>query len=80
MGYGWDHMGDGMGWGFGGLWMILLVVAAVVAVAVLLKGVSGSSGSIDSPREKSPLDVLKERYARGDIGREEFEQKRRDLQ
>lgn len=81
MGYpGWDHMGGGMGWGFGGLLMILFVVVAVVAVAILFKGFSGSTRGIDSPRAKSPLDVLKERYARGDIGREEFEQKRQDLQ
>ena len=80
MGYSdWNHMSDGMGWGIGGLGMFLIVVIAVVAVVVLLKSFSGS-GMSDSPREKSPLDTLKERYARGDIGREEFEQKRRDLE
>jgi putative membrane protein len=82
---GWDHMGTGMGgvmgWGFGGLLMILFVVVAVVVVAMLFRGFSGRTTGIDlPPREKSPLDVLKERYARGDIGREEFEQKKGDLQ
>lgn len=70
----------GMGWGVGGLLMLLFVVAVVAVVVVLAKGYSGRLPGVDSPREKSPLDVLKERYARGDIGREEFEQKKRDLQ
>jgi putative membrane protein len=32
------------------------------------------------PREKTPLEILQERYARGEIGRDEYEQRKRDLQ
>jgi putative membrane protein len=32
------------------------------------------------PRDKTPLEIVDERYARGDIGRDEYEQKKRDLQ
>jgi len=79
--WGWDHMGGGAGWGmgFGGIFMILFWVVIIVAVVMLVKWLAGGSSRIDLPREKSALDILKERYARGEIGKEEFEQKKRDL-
>lgn len=81
--WGWDHMGSGMGsgmgWGFGGIAMILFWVVIIAAVVVLVKGLSGGWGRGDRPGGNSALDVLNERYARGEIGREEFEQKRRDI-
>jgi putative membrane protein len=75
-------MGSGMGWGFGfgGIGMILFWVVIIAAVVILVKGFFGGSGQGDKPGGKSALDVLKERYARGEIGREEFEQKKRDLE
>jgi len=79
--WGWDHMGGGAGWGmgFGGIFMILFWVVIIVAVVMLVKWLAGGSSRIDLPREKSALDILKERYARGEIGKDEFEQKKRDL-
>lgn len=73
-------MGGGMGWGVGGLLMLLVVAAVIWVVVSLSKGTSGPAPGPDSPREKSALEILKERYARGDIDREEFELKKRDLQ
>jgi len=78
--WGWDHMGGaGWGMGFGGIFMILFWAVIIVAVVMLVKWLAGGSSRIDLPREKSALDILKERYARGEIGKEEFEQKKRDL-
>ena len=34
---------------------------------------------IGEPRQENPLDILKARYARGEINKEEFEEKKRDL-
>ncbi|MGE5758674.1 MAG: SHOCT domain-containing protein [Sideroxydans sp.] len=78
----WMHMDDyGWGWGWAGMGLgMLLFWGVLIAVMVLLfRSSSGSSGTGRSS-EKSALDLLKERYARGEIEREEFLQKKRDLE
>lgn len=79
----WGHM-DGYGWGgMGmGLGMLLFWGLLIAAIAVVVKILTGSRnfGLRDQQKEKSALDILKERYARGEIEREEFEQKKRDLE
>ena len=83
-------MGGGsmMGWGGGGpglvgdgLLMLLfwgvLIVAAVVGVRWLWDQGRPAAGR---GREESSLEILKRRYARGEIEREEFEMKKRDLE
>ncbi|PIV14944.1 MAG: electron transporter RnfE [Gallionellales bacterium CG03_land_8_20_14_0_80_55_15] len=70
----WWHMG-GWGMGYGMLLFWGLLVAAIVILARCARG-SGDNGN----RKQSALDLLNERYARGEIEREEFEQKKRDLQ
>lgn len=67
------------GWmGFGGIWMLLfwaLVILGVIAFVKYLWG--GPQG--DQTRHMDSLQILEERYARGEIDREEFEQRKRDL-
>jgi putative membrane protein len=57
--------------------MLLFWVLVIVALVALGKWIFERSG--DRPRDKTALDILKERYARGEIGKEEFEQKKSDL-
>lgn len=85
--YAWGPgMMEGGGWSgmiFGPLLMIL-VLAVVIAVAVLLvrlvSGLWQPSGAPHYPQPgRSPLDILKERFARGEIEKEEFEERRRVL-
>lgn len=73
-------MGDWGGWGMGFSWIFMilfwaLIVLGIVALAKWLFAGSGSSGS-----SKRPLEILQERYARGEITREEYERMRHDLQ
>ena len=76
------HSVDGMGWWmlWGGLMMVLFW-GAIIALAVwAVQSLSGGSGRrTEGPSRMSPLDIAKERYARGEISREEFEQVRKDL-
>jgi putative membrane protein len=77
----WGQYGMGWGWGYFGvvhmlLWWALIVLGIVVLVKWLASGSARSRGEAIGGRA---LEVLKERYARGEIGKEEFEQKRRDL-
>jgi putative membrane protein len=67
-----------MMWGMPGMIVVGLVfwgfvVAGLVAVAWWLARRSSASG------RDTALDVLRERYAKGDITREEFEERRRHL-
>ncbi|MBI3067326.1 MAG: SHOCT domain-containing protein [Betaproteobacteria bacterium] len=79
----WGDMGS-YGWGWGGMMgfglisMVLFWVLIILGIVILVKWIaSGSSGS--QPPVKTALDILKERYARGEIGKQEFEEKKRDL-
>lgn len=76
----WNGMGfESWGWGGGmGLGMVLFW-GAIIAVIVLLVRFLGSAGAARG-EDKTPLQILKERYARGEIGKDEFEQKKRDLE
>ncbi|MCL4798899.1 MAG: SHOCT domain-containing protein [Burkholderiales bacterium] len=76
-----EGFGFGGGMGFGGLGMLVFWGLVIVGVVVLARWLfTGSSSGIAAPvRGKTALDILGERYAKGEIGKEEFEQKRRDL-
>lgn len=79
----WGYMGNyngGWGWmGFGMIGMSLFWILLIVAIVSLVKGMWGVSASAERRQEKAALGILKERYARGEIEKEEFEQKKRDL-
>ena len=74
----WDGTGMGtLGWGGMGVGMVLfwgLVIALIVFVVRSLGNDTARGG------DKTPIQMLKERYARGEIGKDEFEQKKRDLE
>ena len=77
----WNHMGWMMnGWGMGfGFILWLLILAAIIGGAVWLFRSQPVAGSRLQERRSPGLEVLEERYARGEISREEYLQKKRDI-
>jgi putative membrane protein len=72
----WGHR---MGYGYGGGFMWLIVLVLVGVVIYFWFQVSKSKGSDDSIIE-TPLDILKKRHAKGEIDKEEFHRKKKDLE
>jgi len=71
---------SGAGMFFGGpLMWILLIVIVVVVIAVIKMAAGKSSGKTAQP-EDTPLEILKKRYARGEIDETEFNQRCKKLE
>lgn len=85
-GYGpdWGMMGGWGGYGWFGLphvivWLAILAVL-IAGVVWFARATTPRFDSLHSPARRSPgLAVLEERYARGEINRDEYLQKRRDI-
>lgn len=80
----WANMMNGQGWagmgmgriGMAAFWILIIVL--IFALVGRMLGF-GCDGRPDKRPEKTPLDIIQERYAAGEIQREEYEQKKRDL-
>jgi len=77
-------MMDGTGmmvWGLLSFLLVLLVLFLfVLAVAYAVKRMWGQGSERASGREDNALDILKKRYAKGEIGKEEFERIKREIE
>jgi putative membrane protein len=83
-----DYYGSHMMWNggwygmfFGPFLMIIFIGIAVAVVVLLVRWLGGSTPGIGSskPSTRDPLDILKERFARGEIDKEDFEERRKVL-
>lgn len=74
---GYGGWGDGGMMGFlgGGLMMISFWVLLIVLVVWIVREVSGKNSRLNS----NALEILKERYAKGEIDKKEFEAKKKDI-
>lgn len=78
------HMWSGgwHGWFFGPIMMIVFIAVAVVVVVLLVRWLGGTGHRTTyhtHATDRTPLDILKERFAKGEIDKEEFEECRRVL-
>lgn len=68
--WGWGHMA------YGG-WMMIVFWGGIVLAILLLARAFGSGAF--GPRRQSALDILQERFARGEIDKAEYEERRRTI-
>ena len=83
-GYGYGMMGPWMMGGFGGMWFmpILMIVfwgLVIWGIVALVRGAASPNNSGSSNQVDSALEILKRRYARGEINKQEYEEKKKDL-
>ena len=69
----WNEMGEWWGMGFG--WIVPLFIIAMVVWMVTSRYRRGPG----APSRNSALEILKERYARGELSKEEFESMRKEI-
>ena len=77
-------MMTGFGMGFGGLWMILvwlvIIGGGIWLLATLFPRQHTNGANTSKQSDESALAILQQRYARGELTRQEFEAIRRDLE
>jgi putative membrane protein len=86
MGYGYGHWGmmDGWGYGYGyglvhmAIWVVILA-AIIGGIVWLVRLLAVNDERHALPRRSASLDVLEERYVRGEINRDEYLQKKQDM-
>lgn len=78
MGNGWDRMGGMMI--FGGLFWLVLLALGVAGAVWLFGGARRRDRDVPMAKRNDPaLEILEQRYARGEINREEYLEKKSDM-
>ena len=67
----WNNPGWGMGWG---MWFIPLLI--IILIYFLVKNIWQTK---DGQSDESPMEILKKRYAKGEITKEQFEEMKKDI-
>ncbi len=76
--WGCPWCGFGYGGWWGALWSLFWLVLIVLAVYFLVRALTRPTG--EAERRDAALEILRARYARGEIDKETFERMRRDLE
>lgn len=75
--YGWDN---GAGYGIWGFLSMLFTLGLVVIGVILVIRLASRGGTSIMASHDNALDILKRRYANGEIDKKEFDEKRKDLE
>ena len=65
----------GLGW----LFMIIFWVLIILGVVYLVKLIAGTGAKKEATKDETPLEILKKRYAKGEITKEQFDQMKEDI-
>ncbi len=79
--YGWHGGGAWSHMMFGPLMMLVFVAVVIVVVVLAIRWLGGAghgaAAGSETRSDRTPFDILEERYARGEIDKDEFEERRR---
>jgi putative membrane protein len=83
-GRNWGTMGPGMMGGFGFWWlmpifMIIFWGLIIWGIVALIRGPTSAGSPGSAKQADSALEILKRRYARGEINKQEYDEKKKDL-
>lgn len=65
---------------FGGGFMWIFWILLIVILLVVVKAITGQNNDNNRLQNETPMDILKARYAKGEIDDEEFERRRKELE
>lgn len=70
------------GWMMGGMWLLLILfwILIITGVVLIVRWLTERNGQEKISLTESPLDILKTRYAKGEIDREIFEKMKQDIE
>lgn len=78
--HGFGYWGGFGGWGiFNYILMLAFWILVIVGIVFLIKYLIVHSSGQQKSSGENPLDILKRRYAKGEISKEEFEKMKKDL-
>ncbi len=79
MGPGMMNWGYGMGW-FGWIFMIIFWIVVIAGVVILIRWMAPFGEKSRRPEsQETAIDILKKRYAKGEITKEEYEKIKKDI-